>query len=154
MAGNDTGLHRFGHHDDAPIAPDRHFAMHYPAVIASIDAMFNVTGLLIRAGLYSALGHLASQNEVAATLLAGIFVGDALASVIHIFWDPAGHTAATVAELVLLLVLFWWLGSNMTWPTVFGAASLPFWVVAGGVTALRLRRGMLKPVGPNDFGWS
>ena len=25
---------------------------------------------------------------------------------------------------------------------------------AAGVTALRLNRGLLKPVGPNDYGWS
>jgi hypothetical protein len=154
MGRNDSGLHRWSHHDDACFAPERRIAMHYPAVIASIDAMFNLTGLLIRAGLYSLLGHFAGQGGMAAMLLAGIFVGDVLASAIHIFWDEAGHTTQTIAELVLLLIVFAWLGSNTPWPRWREAESIPFWLVAAAVTALRLRRGMLKPVGPNDYGWS
>jgi len=113
--------------------------MHYPAVIASIDAIFNLTGLVIRAGLYAVLGQMAGHSEVVATLLAGIFVGDALASVAHISWHRAGHTAATIAELLLLLVLFIWLGSDLTWPHMFAASSLHCWAVAVGVATLRLR---------------
>lgn len=128
--------------------------MHCPALITSIDAAFNLTGLLIRTAVYSFLGHATSYSDTAVMILAGAFVGDALSSVIHIFWDEAGHKGETVAELVLLLVVFCWLSSSMTWPAIFTASAMQFWLVAGGVTAVRLRRGMLKAVGPNDYGWS
>jgi hypothetical protein len=154
MGDNDTGLDQWSHHDDAGIAPERRIAMHCPALIASIDALFNLTGLLIRAAVYSFLGHATSYSDTAVMVLAGAFVGDTLSSVIHIFWDEAGHTGETIAELVLLLVVFWWLSSDMTWPAIFTASAMQFWMVAVGVTAIRLRRGMLKPVGSDDFGWS
>lgn len=128
--------------------------MHSPSVIANVDAMFNVTGLLIRAAVYGVLGGLLSHNESGLMILAGLFVGDALASVIHVFWDEAGHTAETIAELVLLAIVFLWLGSDMQWPRIFASSSMLFWTTAAAVTALRLRLGMLKPVGPNDYGWS
>ncbi|MFT7536472.1 MAG: hypothetical protein ACI85K_002426 [Hyphomicrobiaceae bacterium] len=154
MGDNDTELHRWSHHDDAGIAPERSIAMHCPTLIASIDAMFNLTGLLLRAAVYSFLWHATSYSDTAVMVLAGSFVGDALASVIHIFWDEAGHRSETAAELVLLLVVFLWFSSSMTWPAIFTASAMQFWIVAGGVTAIRLRRGMLKAVGPNDYGWS
>ena len=127
--------------------------MHCPALIASIDAMFNLTGLLVRAFVYSLLGQLAGHSDAAAMGLAGTFVGDAISSVIHVFWDEAGHTSETIAELVLLLIVFLWFGSDMTWPAILTASAMPFWVVVVGVTALRLRRGMLKPVGLDDHSW-
>ncbi|MFT4515839.1 MAG: hypothetical protein ACI89X_002296 [Planctomycetota bacterium] len=154
MGNNDTGLHRWSHHDDAGIAPERRIAMHCPALIASIDAMFNLTGLLIRAAVYSFLGHATSYSDTAVMVLAGSFVGDALSSVIHIFWDEAGHIGETIAELVLLLLVFWWLSRGMNWPAVFTTSAMQFWVVAGAVTAIRLRRGMLKQTGSNGLGWS
>ena len=111
-------------------------------------------GLLVRAFVYSLLGQLAGHSDAAAMVLAGTFVGDAISSVIHVFWDEAGHTSETIAELVLLLIVFLWFGSDMTWPAIFTASAMPFWVVVVGVTALRLRRGMLKPVGLDDHSWS
>lgn len=128
--------------------------MHSPSVIAAVDAMFNLTGLIIRAVVYGFCGSILSQHPNGVMILAGLFVGDALASVIHVFWDEAGHTAETWAELVLLTIVFLWLGSDMRWPTIFASSSLLFWTTAGGVTALRLKRGMLKPVGADDYGWS
>jgi len=128
--------------------------MHSPSVIATVDAMFNLTGLFIRAAVYGVFGSLLSQSDQGVMILAGLFIGDALASVIHVFWDEAGHTAETFAELALLLIIFFWLGSDMQWPVIFASSSMLFWTTAGGVTALRLKRGMLRPVGPNDYGWS
>jgi hypothetical protein len=127
--------------------------MHSPSVVASIDAMFNVTGLLIRAAIYGVFGGLLSHTDSGMMILAGLFVGDALASAIHIFWDETGHTAETIAELILLAIVFFWLGSDLQWPRIFASSSILFWTTAAGVTALRLQRGMLKPVGLND-NWS
>lgn len=66
-----------------------------------------------------------------------MFVGDALASAIHIFWDETGHTAETIAELILLAIVFFWLGSDLQWPRIFASSSMLFWTTAAGVTALR-----------------
>jgi hypothetical protein len=57
MDGNDTELQRWDHHDDPRVAPERRLTTHCPALIASIDAIFNLTGLLIRAGELSVLGQ-------------------------------------------------------------------------------------------------
>jgi hypothetical protein len=78
MNGNDTELHRSGHHDDPRIAPERCLAMHCPALVASIDAMFNLTGWLIRTGEYSVLGHATSDSDTTVMVLGGAFFGDAV----------------------------------------------------------------------------
>jgi hypothetical protein len=57
--------------------------MHSPSVVASIDAMFNVTGLLIRAAIYGVCGGLPGHTDSGMMILAGLFVGDALASDLH-----------------------------------------------------------------------
>lgn len=128
--------------------------MHCPALIKSVDTMFNLTGLLIRAAIYSFLGHATTYSETAVMVLAGAFVGDALSSLIHVFWDEAGHTGETIAELLLLTAVYLWLGSDMKWPAVFSGHAMMFWAVAIALTCARLRRGVLKTVGPNDYGWS
>ena len=128
--------------------------MHSPSIIQNVDAIFNVTGLLVRTVLYGVLGELLSHHQTGAMLLMGLFAGDALASAIHIFWDEAGHTTATIAELLLLATLFFWVGREMPWQQALTSSSPHFWMTAAGVIALRLKRGLLKPVGPNDYGWS
>lgn len=77
MDGNDTELHRSGHHDDPRIAPERCLARHCRALVASIDAMLNLTGLLIGASEYSVLGHTTCDNDTAVMVLAGALVGEA-----------------------------------------------------------------------------
>jgi len=128
--------------------------MHSPSVIASIDAIFNITGLLVRTVIYGVFGGLLSHSDSGLMILTGLFVGDTLASVIHIFWDEPGHAAETTAELVLLAIVFAWLGSDMRWPQIFTSSSMLFWTTAAGVAAVRLKRGLLKRVTADDYGWS
>jgi len=154
MGDNNTVLYLPSHHDDARVRAFRCNTVHSPTLIATIDAAVNITGLVVRGLVYGVVGGLLSHSDNGLLVLMGLFAGDALASLIHIFWDEAGHTGETITELVVLTLVFVWLGSDMQWSRVFTAGSGLFWMIAIGILCVRLKRGLLKPVGPNDYGWS
>ncbi len=65
------------------------------------------------------------------------------------------HVAFGVPGILMALAtLFFWVGREMPWQEALTSSSPHFWMTAAGVIALRLKRGLLKPVAPNDYGWS
>lgn len=127
--------------------------MEEQAAFERVDTAVQVTALLLRAGAYALVGGLADQYDCGHAILTGVLTGDLAASVAGLVWQRRGHAAQTVAELVLLGIVYLAVRGDLAWPAEPALRAI-LGLAAFGVFVTRTGGAMLTDLGPSKSGFA
>ena len=121
--------------------------------VQRVDAAIRFGGLLVRALAYAAIYALADRYDCGRSILTGVLAGDIGSRLVSIAWEWRDGLLQFAAELVLLLLVFLFVRSQMVWPEDLALRAI-VGLAAFGVFSMQLGGAVFTRLGPSENGFA